>query len=82
MRFKEIDRGTIGKIRRPRYKLEAELTEFMNMKVLAAEVSYGPHDYVNAESCRKSLYQAARRYNFPIRIIVIGGKVYLMRTDM
>ena len=78
MRFTAV---TDPELFKPKYDLEAELSEFMKMNVKVAEVSYG-NRYKTPGIASTSLNAAAKRYFFPIRAYCKKRKVYLMRVDM
>lgn len=67
---------------RHRSKLEAELTEFMNMNTEAVEVSLGVDEYKSVTSAQATVSKAIKRYAFPVRAVVRKGVLYLVRTDM
>lgn len=67
---------------RHRSKLNAELTEFMNMNTKAVEVSLGVDEYKNVTSAQATVAKAITRYAFPIKAVTCKGILYLVRTDM
>ena len=63
-------------------KLEAELTEFMAMKVKCVKVTFTELEYKSLSSAYASISRAIKRHAFPIKAFTSRGKLYLIRTDM
>lgn len=80
MRFVKVER--IEGVGRPRYKLQAKLTEFMQTNIKQAQVMFDEGEYVSASSAGASLWKSVKRFGFPIDVRRRGDKVYLIRRDM
>lgn len=81
MRFTKSYTNIDYRRRRP-YKLEAELTEFMNMNTKQVEVSFSEQEYKSTTSAQATLGKAVRRWALPIIVKVHNKTLYLIRTDM
>lgn len=81
MRFTKVEK-TDEICRMPKRELKSELTEFMQMNIKCAKVTYGENEYTNPQSAYASLFKAAKWHAFPIKVIKRKNNVYLIRTDM
>lgn len=80
MRFIQVQYADIV-AKRPKYKLEADLTEFVRMNVQAVKVPWEGH-YKSANVAANVMEVAIRRHSMPIRVMRRDNEVYLIRTDM
>lgn len=64
-------------------KLYAEMTEFINMNVKCAKVTYSENEYKDYRSAYSTLHSAARKY-YPEKIQVIAHEyeIYFIRKDL
>lgn len=62
--------------------LVKELEEFVNMGVKNVKVTFTPGEYKNLNSCQATLRKAIKREHLPIRVMIRGEDIYLVRTDM
>lgn len=62
--------------------LVKELEEFVNMGVKNVKVTFTPGEYKNLNSCQSTLRKAIKREHLPIRVMIRGEDIYLVRTDM
>ena len=81
MRFTEVKEVPMRSNRRNTL-LVKELEEFVNMGVKNVKVTFTPGEYKNANSCQATLHKAIKREHLPIRVMIRGGDIYLVRTDM
>ena len=81
MRFTKVEKIEDA-CRLPKSVRKAELTEFMNMNIKCAKVTYGASEYTTPQSAYTSLFKAVKRYAFPIKVFRRKNEIYLMRTDM
>lgn len=69
----------IENVKRPKTRLQAMLTDFMNGDAACVKVENYPHK--NATVCREVLYTAAqRRYKGQIQVVKRGDDIYLVKT--
>ena len=80
MRFTEVKE--VPKVCGRNVLLVKELEEFVNMGVKNVKVTFTPSEYKNPSSCQVTLHKAIKREHLPIRVMVRGGDIYLVRTDM
>ena len=57
------------------------LGNFMSTGSKFAKVDFASMDYCSMESAQNSIREAARRYKYPIKVRMINGEIYLIRTD-
>lgn len=75
--------GDYGKLKnRPRYRLEAELTEFVKMDLEMVKCRFEKGRYSSPSSAQNSINQSAKRHGLPVRAVMHEGEIYLVRTDM
>ena len=63
-------------------KCYADFTEFMNMNVKCVKCVFGNREYASSKSAYNSMHKASRKFDFPVRVTINKGEVYLIRTDM
>lgn len=80
MRFTEVKE--VPKVRGRNVLLVKELEEFVNMGVKNVKVTFTPGEYKNSNSCQATLHKAIKREHLPIRVMIRGEDIYLVRTDM
>ena len=80
MRFTEVKE--VPKVCGRNVLLLKELEEFVNMGVKNVKVTFKPDEYKNLNSCQATLYKAIKREHLPIRVMIRGRDIYLVRTDM
>lgn len=62
--------------------LKTKLDKFMDMHTKSAKVVWHEHKYTCPASCYNSFKLAAKRYVYPIDVVMRNGEVYLIRRDM
>ena len=80
MRFTEVKE--VPKVGGKNMLLVKELEEFVNMGVKNVKVTYAPGEYKNLNSCQATLHKAIKGEHLPIRVMIRGEDIYLVRTDM
>lgn len=80
MRFTEVKE--VPKVCGRNVLLLKELEEFVNMGVKNVKATFKPDEYKNLNSCQATLHKAIKREHLPIRVMIRGGDIYLVRTDM
>lgn len=80
MRFTEVKE--VPKVCRRNVLLVKELEEFVNMGVKNVKATYAPSEYKNLNSCQAVLRKAIKREHLPIKVMIRGEDIYLVRTDM
>ena len=82
-RFVKVKNQNIPKWRkRTIHKLEAVLTEFVNMNCKCAWVHFDEGEYASLKSAQNSWNGAAKKYGIPAKLIYRRDEAYLIRTDM
>jgi hypothetical protein len=71
---KEIPKRRCGK-----HHLANFLDEFMKSDMKLAKIEYRDRDYVNVKSCYTCCYRAAKHSGFPIKVLLRGENVYLVK---
>lgn len=66
------------------YKKLSEFIElFLKMGIKYGRVDFSGYEYANNTSCRGAIHcYLLRNPDIPVKTSVIGGEVYLIRTDM
>lgn len=85
MRFievEEIPNKTEAKPTVQYHKTGKELEEFINMNVKYVRVIFGENDYKSLHVAHVTLDKATRYHGYPIKTVVRGTDLYLMRTDI
>lgn len=67
---------------RPKYKLEKDFDEFMNLGVKCAKVTLEPGRYKSAIVAYAVMHRGIKRWHRPIKVFMRKGEIYLVRTDM
>ena len=80
MRFTEVKE--VPKVGGRNVLLVKELEEFVSMGVKNVKVTYAPGEYKNLNSCQATLHKAIKGEHLPIRVMIRGEDIYLVRTDM
>lgn len=79
MHFTKVNENDVLK---PKYKLEKDFEDFMNLGVKCAKVTLDPGRYKCASSAQATITRGIERWRKPIKVIMRKGEIYLIRTDM
>ena len=63
-------------------KVGTYLQEFMKMNVKTVRVDYSSDEYTSAQCATTPFRYAINADGYPIKVQIINGDVYLIRTDM
>lgn len=64
-----------------RHEVTKLLHEFMSSKKEKMEVVFSSSDYCSSSSCRSAFAVAVKSNGLPIKVSMLKGRVYLLRTD-
>lgn len=67
---------------KPKYKLEKDFEDFMNLGVKCAKVTLEPGRYKSTSSAIAAIAKGLERWRRPIKVFMHKGEIYLVRTDM
>ncbi len=69
---------------RPYKKVADIIKEFVNMNVRYVKCEFGTLEYVSSYCAYQSIWRCLSRapIKYPVKLQVIGGELYLIRTDM
>lgn len=79
MHFTKVNENDVLK---PKYKLEKDFEDFMNLGVKCAKVTLDPGRYNSTRVAYAVLSVGVKRWRRPIRIQMQKGEIYFVRTDM
>ena len=83
MKFVKVDKlPEQAHVYTPTYRVEARITEFMNMNIKIARVDYSANEYKSIKSAYQGFKKACTRYSAPADVRVINKELYLIRRDM
>lgn len=81
MRLEKVDSSTANKLFR-QSKLQAILDEFNSSEEKAMRCVLSEGEYVSISSAQSSYTRAIQRLKYPIRARVMGGDLYLIKTNI
>ena len=83
MKFVKVDKlPEQSHVYTPTYRVEARITEFMNMNIKIARVDYNESDYRSIKTAYSGFKNACKRYVAPIDVKVVNNELYLIRRDI
>jgi hypothetical protein len=79
MTFTKVNKNDVL---RPRYKLEEQFKNFMDLNVQMVKVSFENGEYASYKVAYQVLCTAAKRWKVPVKVKMIDREIYFLRTDI